>query len=324
MNPGNPIIGIDIGGANTKIASLDRQITQLHYVPLWKDTRLPEIMKDVASKLTPYKVGVVMTGELADCFSDKEEGINFIMDTVDSVFPDVLYLNNKGTFIDRNGDIRSLAAANWMASALVAGKDKDCIFADVGSTTTDLIPVKHGQPLAGLTDFKRLGRHELLYRGILRTNIAAVIDRIGLDGTQYRISSELFAQTADVYLLLGNITYKDYTCDTADGAGKDIKDVEKRLARVVCADTTELNSIHIKKIAQQVYVQQRNELAGALKFLSSEHGIDRVVGAGLGEFLVRDASRHAGLTCTLISGIYGEAISKVFPAYAVACLVGDK
>ncbi len=323
MNPNGPVIGIDIGGANTKIASHDGQITELHYIPLWKDTRLPEVLGEIIHRLKPAKVGVVMTGELADCFTDKEQGVSFIMDAVDAVFPGSLYLNNKGEFIDSSGDIRSLAAANWIASSLLAGREHDCIFADVGSTTTDLIPVKHGRPLAGTTDFQRLGRHELLYRGILRTNIAALMERIGLGSSNYRLSSELFAQTADANLLLGNISQEDYTCETADTAGKTQKDAARRLARVVCADATELDLNDIMDIAWQVYYRQRDELAEALEILASLHGINTVVGAGLGEFIVRDAAKHAGLTCTLLSEEYGSDISKVFPAYAVACLVND-
>ncbi|PPA79646.1 MAG: Hydantoinase/oxoprolinase [ANME-2 cluster archaeon HR1] len=323
MNFKKTVIGIDIGGANTKVASIDKSIAQLHYIPLWKDTGLPEALQDIASKLNPDKVAIVMTGELADCFSNKEEGIRFIMKSVDAAFPDALYLNNNGQFIDNNGDIKSLAAANWMASALIAGKDKDCIFADVGSTTTDLIPVKDGYPLAGKTDFQRLGRHELIYSGILRTNIATILDRIDLYGTRYRVSSEFFAQTADVYLLLERIMSEDYTCDTADNEAKNKEDAARRLARVVCADTSEIDYVTITEIAQKVYKHQRNELSKALKFLSLKHGIDHIVGAGLGEFLVQDAAQHTGLTCTIISEIYGTDISKVFPAYAVACLADE-
>ncbi len=323
MNPDGPVIGIDIGGANTKIASHDGQITELHYIPLWKDTSLPEVLGEIIHRLKPVKVGVVMTGELADCFPDKKQGVSFIIDAIDAVFPGALYMNNRGKFIDSSGDIRSLAAANWTASALLAGKEHDCIFADVGSTTTDLIPVKHGRPLAGTTDFQRLGRHELLYRGILRTNIAALMERIELGSNNYRLSSELFAQTADANLLLGNINQEDYTCETADAAGKTSKDAAIRLARVVCADTSELDHEEIMYIARQVYNHQRDELAEAMGILASQHSIDNVVGAGLGEFLVHDAAEHAGLNCTLLSEKYGSYISKVFPAYAVAYLVND-
>jgi len=68
------VIGIDIGGANTKLASSDGSIIELHYIPLWKDTRLPTALKEAADRLQPDKLGVAMTGELADCFFDKEEG----------------------------------------------------------------------------------------------------------------------------------------------------------------------------------------------------------------------------------------------------------
>ncbi len=68
------ILGIDIGGANTKIASDDGKIVELHYIPLWKNTRLPEALLEIAGRLKPEKAGVVITGELADCFQDKEAG----------------------------------------------------------------------------------------------------------------------------------------------------------------------------------------------------------------------------------------------------------
>jgi probable H4MPT-linked C1 transfer pathway protein len=323
MNPEGPVIGIDIGGANTKIASVDRHIAELYYIPLWKDTSLLQALQKIAQRLTPSKVGVVMTGELADCFPEKEYGVRYIMKAVDAAFSNALYVNNQGKFINGSGDVRSLASANWTASALSAGRKGDCIFVDMGSTTTDLIPVKDGRPLAGLTDFQRLGRDELIYKGVLRTNIAALMDRIELDGIQYRVASELFAQTADVYLLLGNISSEDYTCDTADGGGKTPKDAEMRLARVVCADTTELNHNDCINMAHQMYQRQKIELAEAMLIQTSRYGIDTIVGAGLGEFLIRDAAQHAGLTCTLVSEEYGTAISKVYPAYAVACLVNE-
>ncbi|MDF1558142.1 MAG: hydantoinase/oxoprolinase family protein [ANME-2 cluster archaeon] len=325
MSKEEPVIGIDIGGANTKVASADCRMAELHYIPLWKDTQLPLALKEMAKRIKPGRVGVVITGELADRFSDKEQGVRFIVEAVDAAFPHAMYLDHQGNFSNSRHirDMRSLAAANWMASALLAGKDNDCIFADVGSTTTDLIPVKNGHPLAGVTDLQRLGRHELLYRGMLRTNIAALMDRIDLDGVQYRVASELFAQTGDVHLLLGHIRPEDYTCDTADGEGKTLKAAARRLARVVCADTTELEPDDIMNIAGQIYQHQRDELSKALQDLSKRHGIDRVVGAGLGELLVHEAAQDAGLQCTLLSKKYGPDISKVFPAYAAACLVRE-
>jgi len=229
------ILGIDIGGANTKIASADGRLVELHYIPLWKNTRLPEVLLDISARLRPEMAGVVITGELADCFPDKETGISYIVDAVNSAFKDAYFFDSSGVFTKEKK--RELAAANWMASALLVGRDfKDCIFVDIGSTTTDIIPIKKGVPLAGRTDYERLKRSELVYTGVLRTNIAAVLDTVRLNNATSRISSELFAQSADAYLVLGIISEKEYTCETPDGAGKTVLDSKRRLARVVCAE----------------------------------------------------------------------------------------
>ena len=317
-------IGIDIGGANTKVASADGSIAEIHYLPMWKDAALPDLLSSIADRLMPDKVGVVMTGELADCFEDKGQGIAFISDAVEYAFPEseIYYLNNKCEFT--GGYDPGLAAANWAASAGLLARDFDGIFVDVGSTTTDIIPIAGGAARAGGTDFERLKRGELLYSGVLRTNIAALLDRVVLDGAGCRISSELFAITADAYLVLGRITDADYTCETPDHAGTTVPDSIRRLARIVCADPDEIGSSGsgVHSIAEQVQERQVQELSGALDDTLTRHGLNRVIGTGLGEFLIRYAvERLDGVECSFVSGMYGEDVSKVFPAYAVARLV---
>src|SRR3990172_11921104 len=115
------ILGIDIGGANTKIASADGRLVELHYVPLWKNSTLPEVLIDISKRLMPEKASVVITGELADCFPDKDTGISYIFDAVNNAFRDAVFLESSGNFTKEKK--RSIAAANWMASALIAGRD---------------------------------------------------------------------------------------------------------------------------------------------------------------------------------------------------------
>jgi len=289
------ILGIDIGGANTKIASDNGKIVELHYIPLWKDTGLPEFLLEMAGRLRPEKVGVVITGELADSFPDKDAGLSYIMDAVNNAFTDAFFLDNSGIFTKEK--TRSISAANWMGSALLIGKEfRDCIFLDIGSTTTDIIPVKNGIPLAGKTDFERLKNGELVYSGALRTNVAAIIKSVRFGDSTSRISSESFAITADAYTVLGLIKPQDYTCDTPDGAGKSVHDAKRRLARVVCADLTEIKEEELLSIARRV----------------------------MGEFLAKNAVNWPGYEIILISKEYGMEISTVFPAYAVARLLKDK
>jgi len=314
------ILGIDIGGANTKVASGDGKVIELHYIPLWKDTRLPEVLLDIGRRLKPERAGVVITGELADCFQDKDAGLSYIIDAVNNAFEDAWFLDSSGEFTKEKR--RSIATANWTASALIAGRDYgDCVFVDIGSTTSDIIPVKGGKPLAARIDFERLKNSELVYSGALRTNIAALLYTVKLGSTVSRISSELFAITADAYLVLGMISRRDYTCDTPDGAGKTATDARRRLARVVCADLTEIGEEDIVSIAEQAIERQVEDIAAAIRDVAKRHDLNRIVACGLGEFIAERAAEEPGFEIVLVSEKYGKEISKVFPAYAVARLL---
>jgi len=318
------IIGLDIGGANTKLASADGTLVELHYLPLWKNTRLPEVLKEIAQRLKPEGVAVVMTGELADCFEDKDQGIRFIKETVDSAFGSekVSYINSHGRFQSGTDPLRELAAANWAASARLIGEEVgDCIFVDVGSTTSDIIPIISGEHKAGLTDFERLLRSELVYAGTLRTNLAALLEKVKLEKGVCRTSSELFATTADAYLILGNIEEAAYTCETADGAGRSRKDAMRRIARLVCADLSEVGEREVYEIAEQVKEKQVFTLAEAIFEVAERNRLNRIASAGLGEFLIQEAAERLGFECISVSGRWGEEISKVFPAYAAASLL---
>ncbi len=318
------IIGLDIGGANTKLASSDGKIVELHYLPLWKNTQLPEVLKKIAQRLQPEKVAVVMTGELADCFEDKEQGIHFIKTCVDSAFElsKVSYINSMGRFQRETDDIKELAAANWAASARLIGKELgDCIFVDIGSTTSDIIPIISGEHKAGLTDFERLARSELVYAGTLRTNLAALLEKVKLERGWCRAASELFATTADAYLILEKINESMYTCETADGAGRSKIDAMRRLARLVCADLSEIQEKEIYDIASQVKEKQVSALVEAISEVAERNRLKRITAAGLGEFLIKEAAERLDFEFISVSEHWGEEISKVFPAYAAARLL---
>src|SRR5205085_469250 len=100
-----------------------------------------------------------------------------------------------------------VAAANWMASAtLVARTVPDALFIDVGSTTTDIIPIAGGEvAAAGRTDPARLRSGELVYTGCLRTPVCAIVRSVPQSGGRTRVASERFAIAADVYRWLGSI-----------------------------------------------------------------------------------------------------------------------
>ena len=121
-----------------------------------------------------------------------------------------------------------------------------------------------------------------------------------------------------MYLLLGDITKEQYTCETADGAGKSLENAKRRIARFVCADLEEINDAQLMGIAEQIREMQITELTNAIESVCKRAEVDVVVGTGLGEFLIAEAAKRAGVKFISISSEYGKTISTIFPAYAVA------
>jgi len=315
-------IGIDIGGANTKVASASGDARSF-YLPLWKGPDLVQLLQSIKDEFQPSNVGIVMTGEQADVFNSKSEGILYIASCVRSVFASPYFFSVRGQFAQtvskRNSAV--CAASNWAASAaFLAEALGDCLFVDAGSTTCDIIPIKGGHVVASATDFERLCKNELIYSGVLRTNIATVLRSVTL-GRTYRLSSECYAITADAHRVLGNIEEDEYACDTPDSRQRDIDACCRRIARVLLSDVETLGKRNVYQIARFVERAQVDELADALAIHADEQDIRLVIGAGLGEFIIEKAASRQGLGCCLLSHQYGKEISQVFPAYAVSKLL---
>ncbi|MDQ1283083.1 MAG: (((gamma-L-glutamylamino)ethyl phenoxymethyl)furan-2-yl)methanamine synthase [Euryarchaeota archaeon] len=314
------ILGLDIGGANTKAASSDGLFAESVYLPLWKHAPLDELLfRFAAREPHPQAVAVVITGELADCFSGKREGIESLTAAVKRAFScPVIFWGTDGFSWS---DPIELAAANWSASAaLLAQELGDCLFVDMGSTTTDLISILNGQARAAKTDFLRLASGELVYMGWLRTRIDSLLPEARLSGRRIPLVPEFFAIIADARQALGQISETRYVCDTADGAGKDRESALRRLARTVCSDLEEIGEARALAIATQACERQEEILVQAIAEQAEKHGLEMVAAAGIGEGLIVQAAAFLGLECVALSEKYGSKISDVFPAYAVALL----
>ncbi|WP_231844975.1 hydantoinase/oxoprolinase family protein [Methanocella arvoryzae] len=312
-----------MGGANTKAASADGKYVETIYLPLWKGAdlkgTLEQIRRNAGKDCGP--VGITITGELADCYPSKRDGIAHISAVVKEVFPDARFYGYDGRFYETTENHTLFSAANWSASARYVGKvHGSVVFIDTGSTTTDIIPVREGEPAAMLTDFGRLGNNELIYAGTLRTNLAALLHTVIVRGKPVRTASELFAITGDVYLLLGRISPEDYACDTPDGGPKDVEGAARRIARVVCGDLEEIGMDDVREIAEQARRRQIDEIKAAVTAVSEQHDIRKAAICGLGSFIVKDALIEMGMTFSVVAD---ERLSRVFPAYAVARLLAE-
>jgi len=111
------ILGLDIGGANTKAAVLSFKnkeiidaISYIEYFPFWEKTKsqIDELFQRIISDFLSNKkvslkgvdyVAVTMTAELSDAFQTKKEGVLMITDALSRVFN-----NKKLYFITSNNE----------------------------------------------------------------------------------------------------------------------------------------------------------------------------------------------------------------------------
>ncbi|KAF5431769.1 hypothetical protein C5S36_09850, partial [Candidatus Methanophagaceae archaeon] len=76
------------------------------------------------------------------------------------MFGDTIFFDTDCTFKDSSSvdkEPLSFSATNWLASAqFLAEEYKNVIFVDIGSTTTDVIPLVEGKIKAKKADLERL------------------------------------------------------------------------------------------------------------------------------------------------------------------------
>ncbi len=333
------IAGFDIGGANTDLAVIDFENGEIKnievdfaYLPMWSNNDdLSQVLVELIENICPVEeidaVGISMTAELVDAYDTKKDGVFDVVSKCEETFScPTAYVGIDGMLSrdEIQDSPLKAAAANWIATAQIATLISDnCIFIDTGSTTTDIIPIKDGRECAiGKSDFDRSATGELVYTGTLRTNLASFLDKVELNGKTYRVASELFAQTADVYTVLDLIKEEDYVCDTFDGEGKSKIDCAKRIARVVCADLEMLSMDDIVEMSEFIHQKQIEQIADGLKQVVDAQNLDLIVTTGLGkDILDKPAAELLGLKVKSMGDILTDEECVVAPAVGTAVMM---
>ncbi len=339
------VLGWDIGGVNVKAVRLgcrERKIktyrSAVRPFEIWREPgNLIMVLRDIAEELGMQDLqsaAVTMTAELSDVFRTKREGVLYVLDAIEKAFSKTpIYLFNlEGRFFQPE-EAREhpllCAATNWLASALfIAVHHPDCIFIDIGSTTTDIIPIRGGKVISeGRTDTHRLISGELVYTGVLRTNPNTVVNQAPVGGRSCRIAAEYFTCMADVYLVLGQIAPEGYTCPTADGKVKTIPAARDRLARLVCSDSEIMSAEEIDALARYLREKQLQQIVDplfqVLSGLQGGFGLPLIV-AGTGGFLAKEAARRLGMPVIGVEQAWGDSAPSSFPALAVAYLLAEE
>ncbi|HEY6890371.1 MAG TPA: hydantoinase/oxoprolinase family protein [Solirubrobacter sp.] len=328
-------LAMDIGGANTKAAWLQGSTLRTVSRPfeVWRDrTALSRMLRDIAAEVAggpADAVAITMTAELSDAFRTKREGVAFVLDAAEDALGDrpLHVLTAAGELVSvqvartRPWDV---AAANWVATALaVAQAYPDALLIDVGSTTADVIPVVAGRVAAtGRNDLERLQAGELVYTGVLRTNLAAIAPRVPVRGDWCPVSSEYFAISADVHLVLGGLAETAYDCPTPDGRPATVPFARERIARLVCSDVDQLDPGEIDAIAAYLGAEQVRQIEAAARRVQRLLAPGApVVAAGSGAVMAREAAVRLGRAVADPPAAWGATGGEVAPAVALAALL---
>jgi probable H4MPT-linked C1 transfer pathway protein len=330
-------LALDIGGAHLKVAD-GLGYARAYAFAMWREPRrLAQQIRTAISEAPPCDhLAITMTGELADCFASKAEGVQFILKAVHEGSD---HRHSRVYLVDGRlvapqvalGAPHLAAASNWHALARLAGRHAPQprgLLLDVGSTTCDLVPLAHGQPAArGTSDPTRLVAGELLYTGVERSPVCAVLASTTYRGQPCPIVHELFATMRDVYLVLGKLPEVPGDTHTADGRPATVDDAILRLARMIAADRTMFDPQDARRLAEDAAAAQAQLVRRAIERIVAEHGRpDTVVLCGHGEFLAREALAESlpDVPVVSLSEVLGPMVARCGPAHALALLAREQ
>ena len=284
------VMGWDLGGANLKLARIEggraEHVAQIP-CPLRQDVSKFDAALEEALRLCPPHAAhaVTMTGELSDVFSDRAEGVAYLVDMMrNATDGEALFYGARSGFLDCIRAVEralDVASTNWHASAeLIAQALPDALLIDAGTTTTDLVPLKDGAvAVRGYSDGERLAESELVYTGVVRTPVMAVARTAPFKGRMQRIAAERFATMADVWRLVGELPDDADPYPSPDLAGKSIKASAARLARMLGRDANEAGLLAFADLARHFADCQVAEIEEAARTVLAARG-DRARCAG--------------------------------------------
>ncbi len=332
-----PWLALDIGGANIKCAD-GLGYAHSEPFPLWRaHQQLATRLRGIIAAAPPCAgLAVTMTGELADCFATKQQGVQYILDAVEEAAAErsvrvYLVLGAWATVGQAAADPLRVASANWHALAWYCARysqTRAALLLDIGSTTVDIIPLLDGRVVArGATDLQRIQHGELVYTGVQRSPVCALTHTLPYRDQLCSVAQELFATTRDVYLLLGDEVEAPADCDTADAQPATRDAAHRRLSRMLCANQDDIPLDTAVAWAEHIAQAQLLLVAQCLQQVRQQfESVDTsVVVSGQGDFLARRLLHHLHWTGPVVylNQQLSGPVSRCASAHALAVLAGE-
>ena len=333
--PAADLIALDVGGANLKAAD-GHGWTHAEPLALWREwRRLPDALARILDLAAARRVVATMTGEIADCYSSRAAGVTHIVESLvaaagrRTATVEVYLVDGRlAEPAEAVATPRLAAASNWHALARLAAAHAPAsrsLLVDVGSTTTDIVALADGAPVPlAWDDAGRMRAGELVYTGIERTPLAAIVRALPHGGVPRAVAAERFADSRDAWLLLGGLPEDPADRDTADAGPATREAARLRLARSMLVEPDEFPPADALVAAERFAAAQARRIAAAIhRVVGRRAGFTAgVVLSGHGEPLARRAIARACPRAKTVSlgDLLGPAVSRAAPAHALALI----
>ena len=295
---------------------------------MWTDVeRLAEVLQaEFASFGQVDALAITMTGEMADCFIDRHEGVVEIAEAcrVSSQGAGIKRIGFYGSgggflsFEEIELHVDLVASANWHASASWLASElsiENGVVIDIGSTTTDLIPIMNAKvSTKAKTDHDRLRDGSLVYVGCGRTPVCSLVSSLLIDGESCSVMNEVFATIDDALMVLGMTLPDENDTQSADGQPRTVPMAANRIARMVGLDRKSVSPKVVKQLAFQVVDAAKKRIAES--FQSVDHGGTIIMGGHCDALFELPRERQV----IRIVDRLGVQQSRCLPALAVARL----
>lgn len=340
MPPPAELVALDIGGANLKAADGLGWSASTPF-PLWQRWReLPDALVALVAERHPRRLVATMTGEICDCYPSRAAGVAQIAeslltasDRAGCADPPGVYLVDGRIVVvaEATREWRLAAASNWHVLARLAATFIPTgagLLLDIGSTTTDIVPLRDGQPASRASDDAgRMLCRELVYTGVERTPVAAVAPCLPHRRKLRPVASERFADSRDAWLVLGALAEDPAARDTADGGPATRAAARVRLARTMLLDPEDFTAADAAEAADNIAARQAAMVSLALKHVAraGDGPPEVIVLAGHGDCLAERALDQTGWRPRIerLADRVGPAAARAAPAHALALLARE-
>lgn len=325
-------LGLDIGGAHIKIAVMSTSESgrtwQVDCIPVRADKFAASLDQILSMLVGEHLVDVTIASQTACLlYDDIHQGTTTIMQTLArySTRNPTLAVDVCGNLYPINNVAqapeRFVCSNVAVTASLVAKLCSNALVLDMGSTSTDLIPIVDGT-FEELLPTARLLSSAVLYLGVIRTPLQAVVSHLPYQGELLPVVGETIAAVADALVLTEDVSIDQYTMPTWDSGTKDVAGCTRRLAKLIAMNTHNFPQQAATFMAQYVREELLHKVVAAMyKVISKNPAMQQAFYTGIGSSILATACDRLGIRSDRLEKVLGLPLGIEYTPAVGACLL---